>query len=364
MAKSSTKSAALSGLDYLSHPDKHPAASVCAVYGDDEYLKREVLRTLRRETLGDDDGEFSLATFTGDTVELRDVRDALSSVSLFGSGRRLVIVEAADAFVSAHRGELEEYAAHPAKNSVLVLEVKTWPGTTRLAKAVAKDGMAVDCKSPDRRQIKKWLADRALKLHGARLEAAAADALLELLPDELGILDQEVAKLALLAGKDGTIDERLVHEQGGDWRVRTTWDMIDAACEGRAPEALAQLDRLISGGAAAQELLPQMSYSLRQFAAAVEVIEAAEADRRRVPLRAALSQAGVPPFKIAAAEKQLRQIGRHRARHLTEWLLAIDLAIKGHNSSPPRARIELERLIVRLSAAASGTRSAAVAAGQ
>jgi len=40
------------------------------------------------------------------------------------------------------------------------------------------------------------------------------------------------------------------------------------------------------------------------------------------------------------------------------------LAIKGHNSSPPRARMELERLVVRLSAAASGATPAVPAAAQ
>jgi hypothetical protein len=36
---------------------------------------------------------------------------------------------------------------------------------------------------------------------------------------------------------------------------------------------------------------------------------------------------------------------------MTRWLLAADLAIKSHNSSDDAARIELERLIVRLAAA-------------
>jgi hypothetical protein len=43
-------------------------------------------------------------------------------------------------------------------------------------------------------------------------------------------------------------------------------------------------------------------------------------------------------------------LGRPRARQLTAWLLAADLAMKGHNSADARARLELERLIVRLSA--------------
>lgn len=361
MAKRSTaKSTALSALDYLAQPEKHPATGVCAVYGADDYLKREVLQALRRDVLGDDDGEFSLATFAGSAVELRDVLDALSTVSLFGSGRRLVIVEGADAFVTARRSELEAYVARPVQRGVLVLEVKTWPGNTRLAKAVAQNGLAIDCKPPHERQVKRWLAYRSSSAHGARLDADAADALVELLPPELGVLDQELAKLAPLAGDRGVIDQQLVYEQAGGWRVRTTWEMIDAACDGRTAEALAQLDRLIAGGATPHELLPQMSYSLRQFAAAVRWIETAETDGRRVSLRDALARAGVPPFKLATAERQLRQIGRQRARQLLAWLLAVDLAVKEYNSSPPRARMELERLIVRLSSAAS---SPTVAAG-
>ena len=93
----------------------------------------------------------------------------------------------------------------------------------------------------------------------------------------------------------------------------------------------------------------------------MELIESAESERARLPLRNALAQAGVPPFKLNDAERQLRQIGRARARELTHWLLAADLAIKGHNSSDDRARLELDRLIVRLSATAQRSASPGIA---
>src|SRR4029079_698927 len=132
----------------------------CAVYGDDAFLKGEVLSTLRRSLLSGADREFGLSIFSGREVQLRDVRDALSSVSLFGDGQRLVIVEDADSFVSDHRPELEDYVARPAKG-VLVLDVKTWPSNTRLAKAIAASGLAIDCGSPKERQIKSWLTQHA-----------------------------------------------------------------------------------------------------------------------------------------------------------------------------------------------------------
>jgi DNA polymerase-3 subunit delta len=311
-----------------------------------------VLKTLRRLVLGAG-GEFSWSTFEGDAAELRDVHDALSTVSLFGGERRLVIVEEADSFVSEHRTELEAYVERPAKGSVLLLEVKTWPANTRLAKAVAASGLAIECKSPTESQIKRWLVGRATAEYGARLEAAAADALVEMLPPELGILEQELAKLSLLVGREGVIDASVVRENVGGWRTRTTWDLVDAAADGRAADALAQLHRLISAGEKPQALLPQIGHALRQLATATQLIETAESAGSRLTLRSALEQAGVPPFKLTTAERQLRQLGRPRAKQLIGWLLAADLAMKGHNSADARARLELERLIVRLSAASS-----------
>jgi DNA polymerase-3 subunit delta len=354
MAKSrSSKSGVVSALDFLANEAKYPAASVCAVYGDDAYLKSEVLAALRRQWLGAGDAEFSLSTFAGHEAQLRDVFDALATVSLFGSGRRMAIVEEADTFVTEYRQDLEDYTARPTTGAALVLEVKTWQSNTKLAKAVAASGLSIDCKSPNEGKIKSWLIQQAKSAYGVRLEAAAADALFELVPHELGILAQEVAKLANAAGDNRAIDVELVKQHTGDWRARTTWDMIDAAADGRAADALAQLDRLITSGEKPHGLLPQMAPSLRRFAAATSLIEEAEADGRRLPVRDALAQAGVPPFKLSDAERQMRQIARPRAKLLTQWLLAADLAMKGHNSSDERARLELDRLIVKLSSASS-----------
>ena len=351
MAKSAAKTGTVSALDYLAAPAKHSAKSVCAVYGDDAYLKSEVLSALRQDLLGGDQDSFSLSTFPGRDALLRDVLDALATVSLFGQGRRMVIVEEADAFVSQYRSELEDHVAQATRGAVLVLDVKTWPSNTRLAKAVAATGLAIDCAAPKERPLKTWLISRAKSEHGVRLDAAAADLLLALVPPELGILVQEVAKLALMVGEDRVIDAKLVGENVGGWRARTTWEMIDAAADGHADAALAQLHRLISSGEKPHGLLPQMASSLRRFATATQLIEMAECEKRRLPLRDALAQAGVLPFKLSDAQRQLRQIGRHRARLLAGWLLAADLAMKGYNSSDDRARLELERLIVRLGAA-------------
>ncbi|MGI9428739.1 MAG: DNA polymerase III subunit delta, partial [Bythopirellula sp.] len=343
MAKSDSK---ISALKFLKSPDDYSTSAVCAVVGDDAFLRHEVRLALGHLLNAAEEDGLGVQTFAGKTAELRDVFDALCERSLFGSEQRVVIVEDADPFVKLHRDKLEDYVDHPASDAVLVLEVKAMPGNTRLAKAIAKAGLIINCQIPQQgreltdftKQLKDWLIHLARSQHDVDLKRPAVDLLLELLPTEVGILCQEVAKLALLVDDKKAIDANLVRDNVGGWRTRKTWDMIDAAADGRAADALQQLDRLIAAGEEPHALLPQMASTLRKFAAATRVFEGAEQGGRRVSLRFALEQTGMPPFKLSSAEGQLKQIGRDRAKQLYGWLLAADLELKGHNSTKERAR--------------------------
>lgn len=338
----------VAALDYLAHPQKHPAAAVCAVFGDEPFLRRLAVNELRQQVLGQADAEFSLTRFDGASVEMRDVLDELSTVALFGGGRRLVVIDDADDFVSAHRAELEDYVTRPKSSGVLVLEVSTWPKTTRLYKALDAGQLQIDCKAPDSRGLAKWLTSWSQKRHGTKLEPAAAEALVEIVGAELGLLDQELAKLAGSSEPGQPISEQLVQELVGGWRAKTAWEMIDAALAGNARAALAQLDRLLLAGEHPIGILAQIGSTLRRFAAATRLIEQAESQKRRLNLREALEQAGVKPFVLSKAEEQLRKLGRQRAGKLHRWLLEADLDLKGQSSLPPR--VILERLIVRIAA--------------
>ncbi|MGE0609885.1 MAG: DNA polymerase III subunit delta [Pirellulales bacterium] len=343
--------ATLEALPFLAKPEKYPADPVCVLFGDDPFLKRLALAELRREVLGSDDGEFSLARFNGRQAAPREVFDELSTVALFGGGRRLVVVDDADDFVSAYRPELEDYVARPRGGGVLVLVVSTWPKTTRLYKTLADCGLQIDCKAPARAALLKWLAVWSQRTHRAKLDPAAAEVLVDLVGPELGLLDQELAKLAVSAGTDQVILPELVADLVGGWRARTTWDMLDAAVSGDARAALSQLDRLLLGGENPVGLLAQMASSLKRFASAARIVEQAEAEGQRVGVRQALEQAGVKTFVLAKAEPQLKQLGRRRASQLHRWLLDADMALKGESRLPPRT--VLEKLIVRLSKAAA-----------
>ncbi len=347
--------------DYLASPQKYPPAGVCVVFGDKAFLKTLALRGLREIVLGDDpDAPF--VTFSGNEAQWRDVMDEVSTVALFGGGaRRLVVVEEADAFVSKHRQALEDYVAKPKSSGVLVLEVGAWPSNTRLFKFVEEHGLQIECRAPEKTsgrskeldvaRLRKWLIAWAKKEHAVKLEADAADMLLDLVGPEFGLLDQDLAKLALFAGPGGTVTPEMVRDVVGGWKTKTAWDLMDAAADGDAAEALRQLDHLLQSGEHPVALLGQFAWSLRRYAAATRIYEHAEREGRRIPLAEALLEAGFrkwPKEALERAEKQLRQLGRQRALGLYEWLLETDLALKGSHSQEDRARLALEKLFVRL----------------
>jgi DNA polymerase III subunit delta len=338
----------LHALDYLSQGEKHPPRPVSAIYGDESFLRRQSLLKLREAVLGREEGDFSFTAFTGDIVELRDVLDELATVAMFGGVKRLIVVEQADDFVSRYRQQLEDYVLRPSRTGVLVLDLDSFPANTRLHKLIAADGLAIDCGTPAEARLAKWLVDWASERYDLLLSSAAADALVDMIGSELGLIDQELAKLAVTLGEGKRITPELVARYVGGWRAKTVWEMLDAALDGNVPEAMQQIERLLASGEQPLGILAQISASLRRFAAATRLVLQAEQSGRRIALAQALEQAGVKPFVLQKAQRQIRRLGRIRGAQLYRWLLEADLDLKGDSVMPPR--LILERLVLRLTA--------------
>lgn len=356
----------VSALDYVAKPDKYPPQQFCVLFGDEPFLKRLALAEIRQRVLGGiaSEGDFSYTALSGeksDKLEMRTVVDELTMVAMFGSGKRMVVVHEADEFVSANRQKLEDLVARPRGRGVLVLEVKTWPATTKLYKAIAEVGLQVDCKAPSEKELLGWLPVWAKSHHQAELASSAAGRMMEIIGPEMGLLDQELAKLALLVKPGEKIDVKLVEDVVGGWRAKTAWDMIDAAADGNARVALQQLDRLLTAGEAPIALLGQFNSTLRRLATARRVMDDAQVTGRKMDTTSALGIGGVNTNWSAAKEKaqrQFNQLGAARGRQLRRWLLEADLALKGASSGPARGRLVLEQLILRMAAQLNEPKSA------
>jgi DNA polymerase-3 subunit delta len=328
----------MDSLAFLERVERLEPQPVYAVTGDEDFLKRRVLAALRRQVPSAGEEALGVSSYAGDKAAFAAVRGELETVPFLGS-RRLVIIEAADPFVTQFRAQLEKYAAEPARTGVLVLEVKSWPANTRLARLLNAEATIV-CKAPPASRLPDWCMRWAAAEHGKQLAAAAARLLVDLVGSDMGLLDQELTKLAVYVGTADRIDSGDVDKLVGSSRTENTWIIFDAIGAGRAGAALAVLDRLFDQGEEPLRILGAFSMQLRRLA------QVARRHEQGQPLAAAMDRIGIPPFAQKGCEQQLRHLGRRRIEQLYDWLLEVDLGLKGSSQLPPRTL--LERLVVQL----------------
>jgi DNA polymerase-3 subunit delta len=324
---------------FLAQADRWSPLPIVVLFGDEAHLKTEALHAIVRRRVGGESPEFDCSRHAGGDADLKSVRDELLTVSMFSSARA-VVVDDADEFVSRYRDGLEEYFNRPSKSSTLVLLVKSWPKTTRLAKRLPQVGLAVECSELAGAALQRWITDLVQTRYARPMTRDAVGLLVELAGTSLGLIAQEVDKLAAYVGERERITADDVRKLVGGWRAETTWEMIDSIRDGRSAAALAALDRLLAAGEAPQKLLGGINYVFRKYA------EGTERARSGAPLRSALKQAGVFDRDLDGSERYLRRIGRPRAEALLSLLATTDWNLKGGSRAPDR--LQMEQLVLAL----------------
>jgi DNA polymerase-3 subunit delta len=358
-AESPTVADAVSALDILARPAEWTPGepAVVALVGDEPFLVLGMLGLLRDRLCPDEaDRDWAWREFDGDAApDPRDVLDEAATVPMFAGATRAAVVRSADAFVTAARDQLERLAGGPrGRRGVVILEVRSLPANTRLAKAVAKHGLVVDTSIPPRADLAAWVRQWARARHGLALAAATAQRLLERLGDDLGQIDQALARLAAATPAGAAakpIPPEAVDDVAMSPRERTAWGMIDAAGAGDAREAIMQLAALLEAGENPIGVAAQASSVLRRLSTAARLLALPAGAGRPAGLEAALKEAGVAawPKAMAQARESLVQLGSRRARRLPTALLELDRGLKGDASRGLRARLALERLFCMMS---------------
>ena len=353
--KPAPKAAAIHAFDFLKAKSVNPLPPVIACFGSDDFLRRV---TIQQWVEGSKLDSETIRSFEGDEDSWREVHDELATRSLFDAGgHKVAIVRGADKFITKNRDAIERWAESFAPESCLILEIQTLAANTKLYKLIAKNGMLVSCtppqkaswgNPPDEKAMQAWIVSWAKARHSMQLTAKQSTLIVERIGSGCGLIDCELAKLALFADSSGAVADSHVSELVGGWRTQTAWELSDAIADGQVAGALLQLDKLLTAGQNAVGLVAQLSWSLRRFGLAAQLVEQSERVGNKIPLKTALERAGFNRFDIAKSETRLKRIGRVRAKEMLSWLVELELKLKGSHSNDSRARLALEALIMKL----------------
>lgn len=214
------------------------------MYGPEDALRREAMGQLQN-VAKKAHGAVDIIRFEGATCGLAEVLDELRSFGLMQQFK-IVVVDDADRFVTAHRAALERYAKKPVDHGTLVLRCNRWY-KSNLDKLIQKVGQIIKCESLKRPALKTCLQKIASERHNRRLDENGADLMIDLLGTELGRLDTELAKLALLVDDGERIEIDLIRQTVGRASNDQAWAVGEAL-----------LDAIASGPASAGQAIEKI----------------------------------------------------------------------------------------------------------
>jgi DNA polymerase-3 subunit delta len=334
-------------------PSSIPAVIGC--FGTDDFLRRTCIDHLLGVAQLEEE---SIRSFDSDEASWRDVHDQLATRSLFdAAGGRVAVVRNADKFLSKYREPIEKWIEGSFEDCTLILDIQTLPANTRIYQLIGKRGLLVKCtppqksgwgNPPDDKAMQRWVENWGESKHRVKLTPRQSSILVERIGAVCGLIDSELAKLALFADATGSVSDGRVDELVGGWRTQTAWEVADAIAEGKVAVALEQIEKLVHAGQSALGLAAQLCWSLRRFGVAAQIVEQSESVGQKIPLGVALERAGFNRYDLPKAEGRLRRIGRVRAKRLLNELVELELMLKGSHSNEYRARFALESMILRM----------------
>jgi DNA polymerase-3 subunit delta len=308
---------------------------VYLLHGSDRPKIGRAVRRLR-ERIGEESTEhLSAREATG-----ADAVAACNALGLFVGEGRLVIVDEAERWKAADVKEIAAYLAAPAPVTVLALVAEELKADSALAKAVAKAGQVLTYDVP-KRKLPDWVAEQFARA-GAKADADACRALVEIVGDDLDELASEIEKLATWAAGEpiAVADvERLAagRAETAIFSLTDAWGRRDVGAVLRAAEEIMERSHR-----------PRSAELMRIIASLVSHVGRVRRVQRLadegVRARDAAAQLKMHPF---AAEKAFAQAANFSADELNDAIVRLaelDARAKGGSRLP--ADVELERALV------------------
>src|SRR5829696_7230499 len=242
---------------------------VYALVGDEPFLKRHARERIISTAIGDEDPEFAVGVYQGDKLDFSTARN----------------------------------------------DVESFPENTKLAKALP-DAAKIVCKAPPSyklHDLQPWLVGWARSAHKKKLAPDAAELLLDLVGSSMGLLDQELGKLAVAVGAKPEITADDVERMVGRSKAADVFRILDAIGDGKPGAALSIVEELFSEGEDPMAVMGPLTASLRKLATVGRLLG------EKMALGPAMDAAGVPKWdKIRiGTERQIRRLGLNRLSKLT-----------------------------------------------
>jgi DNA polymerase-3 subunit delta len=234
--------------------------------GPDSHRMEKTARWLRERAVDAETRDFNCDTLYADECKPGQIVEKARAYPMFGT-TRFVWVRRAEALPTGRDIEpLLNYLQAPVESTVLLLSSSKLDKRLKLSALCAEIGWVVEFAALSGAALVRQL-QRQAKGHGLQLTAEGAQLLVELVGEDLGELDTELAKLALQDAADGRPlrgDE--IRELVARSRDVDAFRLADSLDRGTPRQALLDWFQLRHGGGDVFGVAAVLGWKLRQIA--------------------------------------------------------------------------------------------------
>lgn len=216
------------------------------LHGSDDFRKREAARNIAEAHLDPATRDFNFDVMHGPELDVRDFASVLATPPMMAEWR-VVLVFAAEALASlpAARKLVLDLAASPPDGLALILAA-TQPARSkaRFYRDIRRKARSLEFRPISANDLPGFLVSWCHERHDAEMNEDAARAMAAAVGSDMGVLAQEIAKLATMVEKGRPITVDTVEEGGirvpqlDPWRW---FDMVGGREFGPATAAMSEL---------------------------------------------------------------------------------------------------------------------------
>ncbi|MFZ5641307.1 MAG: DNA polymerase III subunit delta [Bacillota bacterium] len=338
-------------------------STVYLLYGEETYLRDEVVNMFRDRLLPDEVREFNLDILDGRETAPDEIA-TLAATLPFMAEKRVVIVRDADFFKSRRKAKEEskdrektaakdeaqeekspagekallEYLENPSASTCLVFSAGSVDKKKKLFKVIEKNGQVVEFSSLKGKELSLWL-ERRFASAGKKMEPAAAAELITAVGSNLQQLDGEAEKLISYTGQRTQIKKDDVAVLVGKTTELSIFELVDAVGERRYEKAVKMMRDMVTYGEPPIRILFMVARQFRLLLQ-VKVLHSTGYAEKQIASRLQLH-----PFVTGKCIRQSRNFQREELEQSLEDILAADVAIKTGRQEPlPAMEILLAHL--------------------
>ena len=309
------------------------------LYGPEIFYQTEIIQTLIKQWITDDNRDFNLETFDAQESTVNHWLGSAKTLSFLGGIKLVIVRNLHDAIPQDKEAQgLIDYAENPIPEACLVVTSNKVDRKRKLFKILTGLKTAIACEAPKENELINWLRKRAEESNYS-LSSDAARVLINRVGARPGILAKELEKTLLYAGANKSISEKDVAEVVGESKTENVFALTEALKTKNSETALRLLNNQINHGEEPIKILGTIAWQFRM------IWEVKHYQKKNLPSGQIAKTMGANPYVV---DKALQHTGRFSTKQLRTGYLELAKADRSLKSTSQDPLAVMQTLVLNL----------------